>query len=114
MTSKGSVIRQHRDTTHDGRFVARRPATTRRAKSRVLESAFEDNKPYELTELGSQFVHYAMSDLVPRLGENREPTPPPEPHGAYRRPATGRYLRRARERRTARGSSSRSRALRNS
>jgi hypothetical protein len=55
--STGSVIRQHRDTMHDGRFVAWRPSTTRRAKNRVLESAFEDTKPYELTELGNQFVH---------------------------------------------------------
>ncbi len=80
--STGSVVRQHRDTTHDGRFVARRPTTTRRAKSRVLESAFEDTKPYELTELGRQFVHYAMSELVPRLGENTDPEPPPRPDGA--------------------------------
>lgn len=80
--STGSVIRQHRDTTHDGRFVARRPTTTRRAKSRVLESAFEDTKPYELTELGSQFVHYAMNELVPRLGETADAEPPPAPDGA--------------------------------
>lgn len=79
--STGSVIRQHRDTTHDGRFVARRPPATKRAKSRVLESAFEDTKPYELTELGSQFVHYAMNELVPRLGENAAPEPAAEPDG---------------------------------
>ena len=80
--STGSVIRQHRDTTHDGRFVSRRPTTTKRATSRVLESAFEDTKPYELTELGSQFVHYAMNELVPRLGETANAEPPAEPDGA--------------------------------
>ncbi len=65
--SMGSVIRQHRETTADGRFVAKR-VTTRRAKKLILESAFEDSKPYELTELGTQFVHYAMTELVPRIG----------------------------------------------
>ncbi len=64
--SMGSVIRQHRETTADGRFLAQR-VTTRRAKKITLESAFEDSKPYELTELGTQFVHYAMTELVPRI-----------------------------------------------
>lgn len=77
----GSVIRQHRDTTSDGRFVARRPAQTRKAKSRILESAFEEKKPYELTELGSRFVHYAMNELVPRLGQGADREPPPQPDG---------------------------------
>jgi hypothetical protein len=66
--STGSVIRQHRDTTHDGQFLARRPARTRRPRSPVLASAFDDDKPYELTELGSQFVHYALEEVIPRLG----------------------------------------------
>jgi hypothetical protein len=65
--SIGRVIRQHRDTTADGRFLAK-SVTTRRPKKITLESAFEDRKPYELTELGTQFVHYAMTELVPRLG----------------------------------------------
>ena len=65
--STGGVIRQHRDTTADGHFLAKR-VTTRRPKKLTLESAFEDNKPYELTKLGTQFVHYAMTELVPRIG----------------------------------------------
>ena len=65
--STDGVIRQHRETTVDGRFVAKR-VTTRSAKKLILESAFEDSKPYELTELGTQFVHYAMTELVPRIG----------------------------------------------
>jgi len=32
-----------------------------------MESAFEDSKSYVLTELGSQFVHYTMTELVARL-----------------------------------------------
>jgi hypothetical protein len=70
--STGGVIRQHRETTSDGRFLAKR-VTTRRAKSLTLESAFEDSKPYELTQLGTQFVHYAMTELVPRIGPGTHP-----------------------------------------
>lgn len=33
-----------------------------------MESAFEDTKPYVLTELGKQFVHYTMNEVVTRLG----------------------------------------------
>jgi hypothetical protein len=33
-----------------------------------MKSAFDTDEPYELTELGRQFVHYAMTDVVPRLG----------------------------------------------
>jgi hypothetical protein len=35
-----------------------------------MESAFEDSKPYVLTELGKQFVHYTMSEVVARIGEH--------------------------------------------
>lgn len=65
--STGSVLRQSRETTSDGRFVSRAGQRKGRGRSPVLESAFEDSKPYELTELGSQFVHYAMNDVVPRI-----------------------------------------------
>jgi len=65
--STGSVIRQHRDTTHEGQFLARKPARARQ-RSAVMASAFDDDKPYELTELGSQFVHYVLNEVVPRLG----------------------------------------------
>lgn len=65
--STGGVIRQHRDTTADGHFLSKR-VPTRKAKKLTLESAFEDSKPYELSKLGTQFVHYAMSELVPRIG----------------------------------------------
>jgi hypothetical protein len=37
------------------------------AASNTMESAFEDSKSYVLTELGSQFVHYTMTELVARL-----------------------------------------------
>ena len=32
-----------------------------------MASAFDDEKSYELTELGKQFVHYTMNEIVPRI-----------------------------------------------
>jgi hypothetical protein len=65
--SVGRVIRQARETTLDGKFL-RKPRTGRRGPaSTTMESAFEDTKPYVLTELGEQFVHYTMTEIVPRL-----------------------------------------------
>ncbi len=65
--STGGVIRQHRQTTPDGRFVKRKTGGQRRGSSGTMESAFEGTKQYELTELGKQFVHYTMSEVVKRI-----------------------------------------------
>jgi hypothetical protein len=32
-----------------------------------MKSAFEDGESYEVTQLGQQFVHYAMTDLPLKL-----------------------------------------------
>lgn len=67
--STGGVIRQARETDAYGRFQRkRRTGQSNAAASGVMESAFEDTKPYVLTELGKQFVHYVMDDVVPQLG----------------------------------------------
>ena len=69
--STGGVIRQERDVNSLGQFVRRKPMK-RRGTPTTLESAFEDAKPYVLTQLGRKFVHYTMSEAVTRLsGENR-------------------------------------------
>lgn len=62
--STGSVIRQHREVDYHGNFIPKTPQ--RRPKGSGLKpitSAFDDDDLYELTELGKQFVHYAMTDL---------------------------------------------------
>jgi len=64
--STGGVIRQARDTTGEGQFLKRRTAP-RKVGTRTTESAFENSKPYVLTELGKQFVHYTMNDVVTRI-----------------------------------------------
>ena len=42
-----------------------------------MTSAFDDEKSYELTELGKQFVHYTMNEIVPRLSESSPNSPHP-------------------------------------
>lgn len=67
--STGSVIRQHRETDYYGNFIAKQPAkrTGGGVGRKTLVSAFDDEDQYVLTELGQQFVHYAMTDLPPRI-----------------------------------------------
>ena len=66
--STGGVIRQERDVNQFGQFVRKRPPHARRVSATTtMESAFEDSKPYVLTELGKQFVHYTMSEVVSRI-----------------------------------------------
>lgn len=63
--STGGIIRQHKEKTYDGKFLKATP--TKKPKgyhgSREMMSAFDTEEKYELTELGQQFVHYAMTDL---------------------------------------------------
>ena len=70
--SMGGVVRQPRESDMRGRFMKKMRPPRRVAASNTLESAFEDTKQYVLTELGSQFVHYTMTELVSRL--NPAPT----------------------------------------
>jgi hypothetical protein len=65
--STGGVIRQARETNEMGEFVRRRRAPGRRPAPGVMKSAFDDEEPYVLTELGSQFVHYTMNEVVKRI-----------------------------------------------
>jgi hypothetical protein len=56
-----------------GRFRKKTTPPRRAYKSGTVESAFEDTKQNVLTELGGQFVHYTMNELVARIeGEVKE------------------------------------------
>ena len=72
--SLGGVIRQVRATTPDGQFLRQPRSRSKGSSRRTMESAFEDSKPYVLTELGSQFVHYTMTEIVPRIGSSEDET----------------------------------------
>lgn len=67
--STGGIVRQHKHITGDGRIL--KDAPQKRPKgyvaSREVTSAFDREDKYELTGLGQQFVHYAMTDLPPKL-----------------------------------------------
>lgn len=64
--STGGVIRQERGITADGQFL-RNQQHAHRHSSGTMESPFENTKPYVLTELGKQFVHYTITEIVPRI-----------------------------------------------
>lgn len=62
--STGGIIRQHRERDYHGNLIAKAP--DRRPKGsgpKPSVSAFDDEEEYELTALGQQFIHYAMTDL---------------------------------------------------
>lgn len=66
--STGGVIRQARESDATGRFrKAPRAPRRRGTPSEYVESSFEDTKPYGLTELGKQFVHYTLKETVLRV-----------------------------------------------
>lgn len=69
--STGGVIRQHRETDYEGNFVKQSRARMH-GRSDTMKSAFDDTDEYELTQLGQQLVHYAMTELPPKI-EFKEP-----------------------------------------
>jgi hypothetical protein len=66
--SMGGVIRQHRTIDRFGNFVKKQTAPVPKGQgSRTMVSAFDRTERYELTELGKQFVHYAMTEITTRI-----------------------------------------------
>lgn len=63
--SMGHVIRQERLVDYYGNF--QKSAPRRKSNSTTLKSAFDNEKGYELTGMGTQFVHYTMNELVPKI-----------------------------------------------
>lgn len=62
----GGVIRQHREVDYYGNFYKKIPAK-KGSGTNTMKSAFDDQEQYELTELGKQFVHYTLNELVSRI-----------------------------------------------
>jgi hypothetical protein len=65
--SVGHVIRQHREVDYHGNFVPQPRKKPQKGQSQSYTSAFDDEKQYELTELGKQFVHYTMNEIVTKI-----------------------------------------------
>ncbi|HTQ59588.1 MAG TPA: hypothetical protein VMI32_05165 [Candidatus Solibacter sp.] len=64
--STGHVIRQNREKDYYGNFI-KQPPKPRGASSQTMTSAFDDEKRYELTELGVQFARYTMEGVMPSI-----------------------------------------------
>ncbi|WP_224813964.1 hypothetical protein [Hasllibacter sp. MH4015] len=64
--SMGGIIRQHREVDYHGNFI-KKPSRGRGSGSSTMKSAFDFEEGYELTALGEQFVHYAMTELPPKI-----------------------------------------------
>ncbi|EOG6897066.1 hypothetical protein ACLH3T_002443 [Flavobacterium psychrophilum] len=64
--SMGGVIRQYREKDYYGNFIKKTP-TKKSSNSSTYKSAFDGQENYELTELGKQFVHYTMNEVVKKI-----------------------------------------------
>jgi hypothetical protein len=65
--SVGHVIRIHRAKDYHGNFLKQPPRHRGGPSSPTMTSAFEDEKAYELTELGIQFSRYTMEGVMPTI-----------------------------------------------
>lgn len=70
--STGRIIRQHREFDHLGNPIKQKSVRSR-TPSNTMTSAFDDNKEYELTSLGQDFVHYTMTEVVPKISAPETP-----------------------------------------
>jgi hypothetical protein len=61
----GEVIRQHRERDYYGNYLKK--SRQRGPVSPTMKSAFDDDEPYELTELGVQFARYTMEGVMPSI-----------------------------------------------
>jgi hypothetical protein len=79
--STGGIVRQHRETDYAGNFLARptrKGPAAPKGVQRTMKSAFDEDEQYELTALGDQFVHYAMTDIPPKIEFKTAPATGPE------------------------------------
>nr|WP_321441121.1 hypothetical protein [uncultured Hyphomonas sp.] len=68
----GYVIRQHRDVDASGNFIPKTRKKPVKGSGRQFVSAFDDEQEYELTALGRQFVHYAMTEVPTKISYTRD------------------------------------------
>ncbi len=69
--SLGHIIRQFRDTDPNGNYIKQQLRKSKN-NSGYLQSAFDNEKAYVLTELGRQFVQYTMNELIPKITMDKE------------------------------------------
>ena len=72
--STGGVVRQERDVNAAGQFVRKGARNVRRGGApTTMGFSFDDTKPYVLTALGREFVHYTMTELVTQIPSEVRP-----------------------------------------
>ncbi len=75
----GRIIRQHRPKDANGNFIPKpRAKAAKRGSGSAYKSAFDRHEPYELTALGNQFVHYAMTDVPIKIEYDAAASDPPK------------------------------------
>ncbi|MCG7978162.1 MAG: hypothetical protein N0E58_08495 [Candidatus Thiodiazotropha endolucinida] len=67
--STGRVIRQEREVNSLGQFMKKSRRGPRAPSSDTMKSSFDDTDRYELSELGQEFVHYVLQDVVSRISD---------------------------------------------
>jgi len=65
--STGRVLRQERETNSLGQFMKKSRRGPRAPASDVMKSSFDNSDRYEPSELGQEFVHYVLQDVVSRI-----------------------------------------------
>lgn len=68
--TRGRVIRQKREVNSQGQFYKKQRREAR--QSDFMESPFDNEDPYELTELGTGFVQYVMNELTPQIEDGHK------------------------------------------
>lgn len=68
--STGRVIRQERDFDGIGWLKKSMRGRHKAPPSPYTKSSFDNEEPYELTELGKEFVRYVLQEAVTRLGSH--------------------------------------------
>jgi len=63
----GRVLRQEREINSLGQFMKKSRRSQRAPTSDVMKSSFDNTDRYELSELGQEFVHYVLQDVVSRI-----------------------------------------------
>ncbi len=71
--STGGIIRQHRERDYNGNPIPKKTIPRTKGSGRKPPvSAFDEEEQYELTDLGQQFIHYAMTDLPIKIEYKHE------------------------------------------
>lgn len=79
--STGRIVRRHRETDYAGNFIAkqqRQGPTLPTGTQRTMKWAFDDEEEYD--RAWSAVVHYAMTDVPPKI-EFKKPEPGPKNAG---------------------------------